>query len=107
MKRVSARLAAVMLAAVATVALMAHPMTYKGTVVSVGASSLQVHAMDDMTKKESTMTFKVNAKTKVLRGDKVVKFGAAKIKKDERIAITVNTDTAPDAALVIRLAPLK
>ncbi len=97
----------VVMAAVATVALMAHPMTYKGTVVSVAESTLQVHAMDDMTKKESTMTFKVNDKTKVLRGETVVKFADAKIQKDERIAVTVNTDTAPDAALVIRLAPLK
>ncbi len=90
-----------------TVAVLAHPMTYKGTVVSVAATSLQVKAMDDMTRKESTMTFKVSDKTKVYRGDKLVTFADAHVMKDERIAITTNMDEAPDLALEIRLAPAK
>lgn len=97
----------VVFAVMAAVGVLAHPMSYKGTVVSVSASSLQVHAMDDMTKKESTMTFKVTDKTKVLRGDAAVKFADARIQKDERIVVTVNTDTAADVALEIRLAPPK
>ena len=107
MKKVSTVVMGVAMAAVATVALMAHPMTYKGTVVSVAESTLQVHAVDDMTKKESTMTFKVSDKTKILRGETVVTFKDAKIQKDERIAVTVNMDTSPDAVLEIRLAPAK
>ncbi len=94
----------VVIAVAATAALMAHPMTYKGTVVSVSADSLQVKAMDDMTKKESTMTFKVIEKTKVYRGEKLVTFADAKVQKDERIAVTINMEEAPGAALEIRLA---
>lgn len=93
---------AVMAAAVVTV--WAHPMTYKGTVVSVAAASVEVKAMDDMTKKEVTKTFKVTDKTKVFRGDAVVTFAAAKVQKDERIAVTINMDEASDVAEEIRLA---
>lgn len=107
MRKVSALVVGVVMAAAATVTLMAHPMTYKGTVVAVAKNSLQVYAMDDMTKKASTMTFKVNEKTKVRRGKTLVTFADARIQKDERIAVTVNTDRAPDAALEIRLAPVK
>ncbi len=105
MRTMRAMLMSTVMAVAATVAVMAHPMTYKGTVVSVGADSLQVKAVDDMTKKESTMTFKVSAKTKIMRGETVVTFADAKIQKDERIAVTINMDEAPDAALEIRLAP--
>ena len=106
MRAIAAVVASVAVMAVATVVL-AHPMTYKGTVVSVDATSLQVKATDDMTKKESTMTFKVTDKTKVYRGEKLVTFGEAKVQKDERIAVTVNMDQSPDAALEIRLAAAK
>jgi hypothetical protein len=92
---------------VMTVGMLAHPMTYKGTVVSVTASTVQVKAVDDMTKKESTTTFKVTEKTKVFRGDKQVTFADAKVQKDERIAVTVNMDTAKDVAEEIRLAAAK
>ncbi len=106
MRAVTAVMSLVMVAAL-TVAILAHPMTYKGTVVAVAATSLQVKAMDDMTKKESTMTFKVSDKTKVYRGDKLVTLAAAHVMKDERIAITTNMDEAPDLALEIRLAAAK
>ncbi len=104
MKTMAAAVASAVMVMAATAAILAHPMTYKGTVVSVAAASLQVKAMDDMTKKESTMTFKVSEKTKVYRGDKLVTFVDAKVMKDERIAVTINMDEAPDAALEIRLA---
>ena len=107
MRTASAILFSAALVIVAAAAVFAHPMTYKGTVVSVAESSLQVKAMDDMTKKESTMTFKVSDKTKVYRGDALVTFAAAKVQKDERIAVTINMDASPDLALEIRLAAAK
>ena len=103
-KRTSGVMGAVMLA-VAAVA--AHPMTYKGTVVSVAEATVQVKGVDDMTQKVSTQTFKVTDKTRVYRGDALTTFAAAKVKKDERIAVTINMDQAPDIALEIRLAPAK
>ena len=102
----AAMMSAVVIVAAAAV-VMAHPMTYKGTVVSVAAASLQVKAMDDMTKKESTMTFKVSDKTKVYRGDKLVKFADAHLVKDERIVVSTNMDESPDLALEVRLAAAK
>ncbi len=87
-----------------TASFFAHPMTYKGTVVAVTQTTLQVRAVDDMSKKEATHTFKITAKTKVLRGDKVVTFADAKVKKDERIAVTTDMDATPDEAVVVRLA---
>jgi len=95
---------AMIVAAGLTVTLLAHPMTYKGTVVAVSQATLQVRAVDDMSKKEATTTFKITAKTKVLRGDKVVTFADAKVQKDERIAVTTDMDATPDEALVVRLA---
>ncbi len=102
----AAMMSAVVMVTAATV-VMAHPMTYKGTVVSVAATNLQVKAVDDMTKKESTTTFKVSDKTKVYRGDTLVKFADAHIVKDERIVVTTNMDESPDLALEIRLGPAK
>jgi maltose-binding protein MalE len=65
---------------------------------------VHVSVIDEKTKKVSSMEFKVTSKTKVLRGDKVVKFADAKIVKDERIAVTVNHDDSMTDATVIRLA---
>lgn len=101
-------IAAVVLSmAVMSAAVLAHPMTYKGTVISVTESTVQVKAVDDMTKKETTTTFKVTDKTKVFRGDKQMTFADAKVQKDERIAVTINMDTAKDVAEEIRLAAAK
>ena len=101
-------IAAIVLSVAAlSVAVLAHPMTYKGTVISVTESAVQVKAVDDMTKKESTTTFKVTDKTKVFRGDKQMTFADAKVQKDERIAVTINMDTAKDVAEEIRLAAAK
>ncbi len=86
----------------------AHDETFKGTVISTTISTkdakLHVSVIDEKTKKESPMEFVITAKTKVLRGDKVVKFADAKIAKGERIAVTVNHDESMTGATVIRLA---
>ena len=88
---------------------LAHQVTYKGTVIAVDAAKMriQVKVLDSKTKKETPMDFGVTVKTKVLRGDKLVPFGSAQIKKDERISVTVNNDNDATAALTIRLAALK
>jgi len=94
------------LSAGASVPILAHEETYKGTVIAVKEKEqkLEVRVMNEKTKKDETMVFEVTAKTKVLRGDKEVKFAEAHIAKDERIAVTVNHDVPGQKATVIRLA---
>ena len=103
MRRVTGLLMGAVVLLVSGTSLLAHEETYKGTVVSVVAARVQVKVIDEKTKKESTMDFTITAKTKVLRGDKVVTFAEAKIQKDERIAVTVNHDVSMTDATVIRL----
>lgn len=106
MKRIAALLVALIALAAAGITLRAHEETYKGTVVSTKAAKVKVSVADEKTKKTSTMEFVVTAKTKVLRGDKVVKFSEARIQKDERIVVTVNHDVSMTNAVVIRLAAI-
>lgn len=87
--------------------LVAHEVTYKGTVITVEAAKIQIKVIDEKSKKEKPMDFAVTAKTKVLRGDKVIPFAAARIQKDERISVTVNNDEAGQKAITIRLAAPK
>jgi len=91
----------------ATAVLVAHEVTYKGTVMTVASANVQVKVIDDTTKKETPMTFGVTAKTKLFRGDKVVTFANAHIQKDERIAVTIDHDLPGHNATEIRLAAQK
>lgn len=84
--------------------LLAHEVTYRGTVITVEAAKIQVKVTDEKTKREAPMDFTVTAKTKILRGDKTVSFAEAKIQKDERISVTVNNDEDGHNAITIRLA---
>lgn len=97
-------MAAAAIAVMLMAAVKAHPMTYKGIVGSVDATSLQVKAMDDMNKKESTITFRVTAKTKIWRGDRAMTLAEAKVQKGERVAITIDMDEATRDAEEIKLA---
>ena len=106
MKRAGIALMIVAMAVAGTI-VSAHEETFKGTVVTVEAAKLQVKVIDEKTKKESTMEFGVTAKTKIYRGTKTVSFKDAQIKKDERIAVTVNHDVPGHDATVIRLAEVK
>lgn len=87
---------------------MAHEVTFKGTVTAalVEKLTVEVKVTDVKTKKDTQMHFMVTPKTKVLRGDKVVAFKDARIKNGERISVTVNNDVDGHKALVIRLAAL-
>lgn len=97
----------VVMVAAASVALLAHQQTFKGTVLSVAGTSVEVSVVDPKTKKEGPQTFKTDAETKVLRGDVVVTFASAKIRKGENIAVTVDHDLDISLALVIRLDAAK
>lgn len=101
--------AALVLSAVVAigVAVAAHPMTYKGTVVSADAKKLVATVTDEMTKKESTMTFAITTATKIYRGDKKITFADAHIVKDERVAVTIDADEKGNKAEEIRLAAAK
>ena len=92
---------------VATATLSAHLITFKGTVVEVEKEAVKVNVVDPETKKTTMRTFFVGAETKVLRGDVVVKFAAAKIQKSENITVTVDHDLDEDLAYIIRLGAAK
>ncbi len=93
--------------AAASVSLLAHQQTFKGTVLSVAGTSVEVSVVDLKTKKAEPHTFKTDAETKVLRGDAVVTFANAKIRKGEAISVTVDHDLDISLALVIRLDAAK
>lgn len=86
---------------------LAHPVSYKGTVISVEPKALQVKVIDDTSKKASTLTFEVTAETKVFRGDRPVRYADARIQKDERVAVTIDHDQPGETAAEIRLAAAK
>jgi hypothetical protein len=87
--------------------LLAHQVTYKGTVVSTEKAVVKVTVIDEKTKKPLEINFKVDKDTKILRGDTVVTLTEAKILKGEKIAVTTDHDFDEDLALVIRLDPKK
>lgn len=91
------------LVVLATVTVSAHLMTFKGTVLAVEKESIKINAVDPETKKATDRTFIVDGETKVLRGDKVVKFATAAIQKGENITVTVDHDLDEDLAQIIRL----
>jgi hypothetical protein len=92
---------------VAAVSVRAHQETHKGTVISVEKDKVHVNVLDPKTKKIAARAFDVDKETKILRDNKVVTFAAAKIRKDEAIAVTVDHDLDEDLALVIRLGVTK
>src|SRR5262245_36952039 len=100
------RIAALLvLSVVFTAALLAHEVTYMGTVLDPQPAKVQVKTVDEKTKKEDTVWFLVDRNTKVKRGDTIVKYADAKIVKGERIAVTINHDAAThNLATEIRLA---
>lgn len=87
--------------------LLAHEVTYRGTVVAVEATKIQVKVVDEKSKKETSIEFTVTPKTKVLRGDKAVQFENARIQKEERISVTINNDEDDRKAITVRLAAAK
>jgi hypothetical protein len=69
----------------------AHPMTIKGVVVAVDKTRIEVAPLDEKSDKPGKPEWHViNAKTKVLRGEKAVSFAGAKIAADERVVLLVD-----------------
>ncbi len=99
--------ASTIVALVAAVALFAHQETHKGTVIALEKVGVRVSVVDPKTKKTSPMLFEVDKETKVLRDDTPVTFEAAKIQKNETIAVTVDHDVDEHLALVIRVGTTK
>jgi hypothetical protein len=93
--------------AIATVAAAPHLITFKGTVLLVEKETIKMNAVDPETKKVTAKTFFVDGETKILRGDKVVKYAEANIQKGENITLTVDHDLDEDLAQVIRLGAAK
>lgn len=101
--------AAVIFGAVALLAsgasVLAHEVTYKGTVAKIEKGTLEVIVIDEKTKKESKMSFELTSRTKIYRGDRQVKLEDVKIQKDERIVVTINHEESETRATIVRLAP--
>ena len=106
MKTLAALLVAVTTVA-STATLLAHEITFKGTVVSVDATSVKITVIDEKTKKPVVKTFDYDKDTKILRGDKLVPFADAKIQKNEKISVTIDHDADETLAIVIKLDPKK
>ena len=106
MKLLAALLCSV-LVVLATVPALAHQETFKGKVIAVKGTTVEVNVVNPKTKKTEPTTFKTDAETKVLRGDAVVTFTGAKIRKDENITVTVDHDLDITLAQVIRLDAAK
>jgi hypothetical protein len=87
--------------------LLAHVVTYKGTVTSVEKNKISLDVVDEKTKKVTPMSFGVDAETKVLRGDVEVKFADARIEKGEAVSVSLDIDDGGTTADVIRLPARK
>ena len=85
-------------------AVVAHPMTFKGTVAAVESKRIQIKTGEEK-KGESPEWFEINAKTKIVRGKTTLTFDKAKIAVGERAVVSV--DHGADGvmrAVEIRLA---
>lgn len=85
----------------------AHEVVFKGAVIKVEGSRIEVDTVDDKAK-HKRVWFVVTDQTKVLRGDRVVTIAAARIEPKERIVVVVDhadEATSPVKALRVQLAP--
>jgi hypothetical protein len=92
----------------ATPSVVAHQVTYKGTVIAVTVTapdeaSVRVRVVNPETQRALALTFMVDDETKILRGDTLVTLAQARIRPEENIAVTINDDLDDMFALVIRL----
>ena len=95
---------AIVVAVVGVAPVLAHLMTFKGTVAGIEPSRIQVKTGEE---KQGVLPgwYPIDAKTKIMRGKKVVTFEQARITIGERVV--VNVDHQSDAkmrTLDIRLA---
>ena len=93
--------------AVASVSLLAHQETFKGTVIAVESTNVRVNVVDSTTRQTTPRTFYFDAETRILRGDALVTGATARIRVGENIAVTTDHDLDEELALVIRLDAAK
>ena len=104
MKRIGAVVLGAVMLLVSGVSVLAHEVTYKGTVAKIENRKLEVIVVDEKTKKESKMPFELTSRTKIYRGDRQLKLDDVKIQKDERIVVTINHEESETQATIVRLA---
>lgn len=92
---------------VSSARILAHVVTYKGTVISVEKDKITVSVVDEKTKKATPKTFDVDKEASVFRGEVAVTFADARIEKGESITVTLNLDDSETFAETIRLAVKK
>jgi hypothetical protein len=89
--------------ALGTTVVLAHKVTFKGTVVSATATGIKVTVVDEKTKKPSTMAFDMDKETEIFRGAKKVTFAEAKIQAGDSVSVTVDHDTDETLALTVKV----
>lgn len=72
--------------------LLAHDVLTDGTVLSVAATKLEITSVNKATKKDETVAFVIDDKTKVKRGTEVLAYSAGKLTRGERVTVVVNAD---------------
>lgn len=92
LKRLAALACMATLMLASSALLVAHDMLTDGTVLSVADAKLEITAVNKSTKKEETVAFVIDDKTKVKRGTETVSYSAGNLKKGERVTVVVNTD---------------
>ena len=104
---------ATMLAGVLAVRVMAHEVTYEGTVAAVVAN--RYFASDGILARlevnvrggRRPMVFDITRHTRLWRGDRQVTFEAARIQNDERVSVLFSDEDAEKGALEVRLTARK
>ena len=82
---------AVVAAALGSAAVLAHPMTFKGTVAAVEPARIQVKTGEER-KGETPPWLVINGQTKIFRAKTVVSFAQARIAIGERVVVNVDHD---------------
>lgn len=104
---------ATILAGVIVVSLIAHEVTYEGTVAAVTAN--RYSAADGVLAKlevnvrggKRPMVFDITRYTQLWRGNSSVTFETARIQKDERVTVVFSDEEADKGALEVRLTAQK
>ena len=99
----------VALCCVAVVTIVAHDVTYEGTVAAIkrnpyAASSGILATLDVQVRgRKRPMKFDITQETRLVRGNSVVSLAEARIEKNEPVAVTINHDDPGQGAIEVRL----
>ena len=107
------RALATMLAGLTAVPLTAHEVTYEGTVATVepnrysASDGILARLEVNVQGGQRPMVFDITRYTRLWRGNSPVTFEAARIQKDERVAVVFSDEEADKGALEVRLTAKK